>query len=124
MAVVWGPLAGYFAAKAPESLHLTPVSPALDGLQSPIVFDISITGYHHAVAVTWQTSIDQLNETAQHLSARLALLAPDPVPAFLLDMAVPNGESEDQHGALADLATVSLVTRETDGERFSVHHLV
>ena len=83
-----------------------------------------ITGYHHAVAVTWQTSVDQLNESAQHLLARLAFLAPDPVPAFLLDVAIPGVEAGDQHGALTDLAAVSLVTRETEGERFTVHRLV
>jgi tetratricopeptide (TPR) repeat protein len=83
-----------------------------------------ITGYHHAVAVTWQTSVDQLNDAARHLLAQLAFLAPDPVPAFLLDVAIPGVEAEDQHGALTDLATVSLVTRETEGERFSVHRLV
>jgi mxaJ protein len=42
LAVVWGPLAGYFAAKQPGTLTLTPVSPAWDGPQSPIVFDISM----------------------------------------------------------------------------------
>jgi len=83
-----------------------------------------ITGYHHAVAATWQTSVDQLNEAARHLLARLAFLAPDPVPVFLLDVAVPGVAAEDQHGALTDLAVVSLVTREIDGERFSVHRLV
>jgi hypothetical protein len=83
-----------------------------------------ITGYHHAIAVTWQTSVDQLNEAARHLLARLAFLAPDPVPAFLLDVEIPGVVAENQHGALADLAAVSLVTIETEGERFSVHRLV
>ena len=83
-----------------------------------------ITGYHHAVAATWQTSVDQLTEAGRHLLERLAFLAPDPVPMFLLDVAVPDAEAEDQYGALADLAAVSLVTREIEGERFSVHRLV
>ena len=83
-----------------------------------------ITGYHHAVAASWQTSVDQLTEAGRHLLERLAFLAPDPVPMFLLDVAVPDAEAEDQYGALADLAAVSLVTREIEGERFSVHRLV
>ena len=41
-AVVWGPTAGYFAAKAKAPMVLTPVQPWLDGPQSPMVFDISM----------------------------------------------------------------------------------
>jgi mxaJ protein len=42
VAVVWGPLAGYFAAKAAHPLRLTPVRPWLDGPQWPMAFDISM----------------------------------------------------------------------------------
>ena len=42
VAVVWGPLAGYFAARSPVPLKLTPVQPWLDGPQWPMVFDISM----------------------------------------------------------------------------------
>jgi mxaJ protein len=42
IAVVWGPTAGYFAARSPVPLRLIPVSPWLDGPQSPMVFDISM----------------------------------------------------------------------------------
>jgi mxaJ protein len=42
LAVVWGPLAGYFAARASHPLRLTPVQPWLDGPQWPMVFDISM----------------------------------------------------------------------------------
>ncbi len=42
VAVVWGPLAGYFAAKEPGKLRLTPVQPAFDGPQWPMAFDISM----------------------------------------------------------------------------------
>lgn len=42
VAVVWGPLAGYFAAKAAHPLTVTPVQPWLDGPQWPMVFDISM----------------------------------------------------------------------------------
>jgi mxaJ protein len=41
-AIVWGPLAGFFAARSPEPLDLSPVSPAADGPRLPFVFDISM----------------------------------------------------------------------------------
>jgi hypothetical protein len=69
-----------------------------------------ITGFHHAVAATWQTSVDQLTEAGLRLLERLAFLASDPVPMFLLDVAVPEAEAEDHHPALEDLTAVSLLT--------------
>ncbi|MER8522845.1 substrate-binding domain-containing protein [Mesorhizobium sp. M0644] len=42
MAVVWGPLAGYFAARQKVALRITPVSPRVDGPQLPMIFDISM----------------------------------------------------------------------------------
>jgi tetratricopeptide (TPR) repeat protein len=83
-----------------------------------------ITGYHHAVAATWQTSVDQLTEAGRHLLERLAFLAPDPVPVTLLDVAVPYTAAEDLDEALVDLTAVSLATRDAEGERFAVHRLV
>jgi mxaJ protein len=41
LAAVWGPLAGYFAARQTETLDLTPVQPAVDG-PLPQVFAISM----------------------------------------------------------------------------------
>ena len=41
-AVVWGPLAGYFATRQPIPLDVTPVSPQADSPERPFVFDISI----------------------------------------------------------------------------------
>jgi mxaJ protein len=41
-AVVWGPLAGYFAGRQPIALDVTPVSPPSDSPARPFVFDISI----------------------------------------------------------------------------------
>jgi mxaJ protein len=41
VAAVWGPLAGYFVARASEPLALVPVHPAMDA-QLPQVFDISM----------------------------------------------------------------------------------
>ncbi len=42
LAIVWGPLAGYFAAREAEKLALTPVQPSPDGPGWPMAFDISM----------------------------------------------------------------------------------
>ncbi|HKQ12821.1 MAG TPA: substrate-binding domain-containing protein [Steroidobacteraceae bacterium] len=42
VAVVWGPLAGYFARQSKPALHLQPVSPLIDGPMLPMAFDISM----------------------------------------------------------------------------------
>ena len=42
VAIVWGPLAGYFAQRAAHPLRIRPVTPWLDGPQWPMVFDISM----------------------------------------------------------------------------------
>jgi mxaJ protein len=42
VAIVWGPLAGYFAKRQPVRLALTPVSPKVDRPLLPFVFDISV----------------------------------------------------------------------------------
>jgi mxaJ protein len=42
VAVVWGPLGGYFAAKSPTKLRVEPVKPQLDGPSWPMAYDISM----------------------------------------------------------------------------------
>jgi mxaJ protein len=42
VAVVWGPLAGYFAKKSPVPLDIAPVSPQVDLPFLPFVFDIAM----------------------------------------------------------------------------------
>ena len=42
VAVVWGPLAGYFAKQSPVPLEIEPVSPQIDLPFLPFVFDISM----------------------------------------------------------------------------------
>ncbi|HEX8851588.1 MAG TPA: substrate-binding domain-containing protein [Gemmatimonadaceae bacterium] len=42
VAVAWGPLAGYFAAREPARLALTPVTPQIELPYLPFVFDISM----------------------------------------------------------------------------------
>lgn len=41
-ALVWGPLAGYFATRQPMPLELSPISPQIDSPSLPFVFDISM----------------------------------------------------------------------------------
>lgn len=84
----------------------------------------TVTGYPRAVAVTWQASVAQLTEPGRHLLERLAWLAPEKVPEFLLDVPIPGAEHENLQDALADLAAYSLVTRDADGPFFLVHRLV
>jgi mxaJ protein len=42
LALVWGPLAGYFATKSPVPLRLEPVTPWMADMQWPMQFDISV----------------------------------------------------------------------------------
>lgn len=42
VAIVWGPLAGYFAAKSGVPLRIQPVTPWLDSMEWPMQFDISV----------------------------------------------------------------------------------
>jgi mxaJ protein len=42
VAIVWGPLAGYFSQRSRPPLVLQPVTPAIDGPMLPMVFDISM----------------------------------------------------------------------------------
>ena len=84
-----------------------------------------ITGYHHAVAETWQASVDQLTPGARDLLQRLAFLAPEPVPESLLDVPVPGAATaDDPHAALDDLTKYSLATRDPETETFLLHRLI
>jgi mxaJ protein len=42
VAIVWGPLAGYFAARQETQLVIAPVVPQADGARLPMVFDIAL----------------------------------------------------------------------------------
>ena len=88
-------------------------------------FDERVMQYPRSVAITWQTSVDQLSTLARGLLHRLAWLAPEPIPESLLDVAVPDSpDAGDPLEALAELETYSLVTRSADRPTFSVHRLV
>jgi mxaJ protein len=42
IAIVWGPLAGFYAKRQLVSLKLSPVEPQIDGARLPMLFDISM----------------------------------------------------------------------------------
>jgi tetratricopeptide (TPR) repeat protein len=93
-------------------------------------FDKTLTSYDHdtGLAATWATSVARLTAESCRLLDRLAMLAPDPVPDFLLEVAVP-GEAADYDAkkARAGLFAYSLIAR-TSGEDgikgFAMHRLV
>jgi tetratricopeptide (TPR) repeat protein len=89
--------------------------------------------YPLSVAVTWQTSFDQLTASGRELLNLLAWFAPAPIPESLLETGdgpwgkPASGEPQelaDPHDALADLEAYSLVTRAAGSPTFSVHRLV
>jgi len=88
-------------------------------------YDARLMQYPKSVAVTWQTSFDQLGEPARRLLQRLAWLEEAPIPESLLNVAVPETAVEHEaHAALAQLESYSLVTRADAAPSFTVHRLV
>ena len=87
--------------------------------------------YEHdtGLAATWATSVDRLSPESRRLLDRLAMLAPDPIPDLLIDVAVPDQTGDyDAYRARAGLYAYSLITRAIgeDGSAngFVVHRLV
>jgi tetratricopeptide (TPR) repeat protein len=88
-------------------------------------YDERLMQYPKSVAVTWQTSFDQLDASARQLLQRLAWLSPAPIPESLLEVPIADGENEtDPFAALAELESYSLVTRSPDNPSFTVHRLM
>ena len=92
-------------------------------------FDERLTHYPKSVAVTWQTSFDQLTLAARQLLHRLAWFTPDPIPESLFDVPVSTGAPPAAHPAppreaLVELEKYSLVTRAPKSPTFTVHRLV
>ena len=83
VAVVWGPLAGYFAHRATHPLRLAPVKPWLDGPQWPQVFDISMGVRKEDVKLR------------QTLEAELEKHRPE-IDRLLADYGVPRADSGTQ----------------------------
>ena len=87
--------------------------------------DPRLMQYPRSVAITWQTTFEQLSEPAKLLLRRLAWLAAAPIPESLLDVAVSGAAAEeDAYAALAELESYSLVTRAGAAPSFTVHRLV
>jgi len=71
VAVVWGPLAGYFAAQASIPLALAPVEPWRDGTELPMAFYISM-GVRRGDNALLQRLNDSLERNHTAISAILA----------------------------------------------------
>jgi mxaJ protein len=67
LAVVWGPLAGYFAKKQAVPLAVVPVSPAVEPPGLPFAFDISV-----GVKKGDQQLRDELNHILARRRSRIA----------------------------------------------------
>jgi mxaJ protein len=70
VAVVWGPLAGYFARQLQPELHLQTVSPLADGPMLPMAFDISV-GVRKEDAALRRELDDVLTRRAPQIEALL-----------------------------------------------------
>lgn len=69
VALVWGPLAGYFAARSPVPLRLEPVTPWMDDMQWPMQFDVSV-----GVRRDNQKLLKEIDGTLTHGSAEIRRL--------------------------------------------------
>ena len=81
VAVVWGPMAGYFAAREPSPLTIKPVQPWQDGTGLPMAFDISM-GVRRGDYALLERLDDSLERNRAAISAILAdyhvPILPDP----------------------------------------------
>jgi hypothetical protein len=91
--------------------------------------DPTLMGSERTLATTWTTSIQRLSPEGRRLLDRLAMLAPDPIPDWLLDVEVP-GEAAgyDPLGARAGLFAYSLIAHAKSVDNVTrgivVHRLV
>jgi tetratricopeptide (TPR) repeat protein len=85
-------------------------------------YDKRLMNYPSSVAVTWQTTIEELSHSERKLLNILAWLAPEPIPLSLLEGNIV--DVADARDALAGLASWSLARWMADGEGFTVHRLV
>ncbi len=80
LAVVWGPIAGYFISADHLPLTLSPVSPAVDSSGIPFTYSISMAVHKRDLLLR-----DQLSKSIVHLRPTIAkLLAQTHVPALPL----------------------------------------
>jgi mxaJ protein len=71
VAVVWGPLAGYFSTRQEAPVRLAPVKPQFDGPRLPMVFDISM-GVRKEDEALRQEIDDALQRRRSEIAAILA----------------------------------------------------
>jgi tetratricopeptide (TPR) repeat protein len=91
--------------------------------------DPSLTGSEKTLATTWATSVQRLSSASRRLLDRLAMLAPDPIPDWLLDAKVPGEMADyDPGGARAGLFAYSLIAHAKSDDGVTrgviVHRLV
>jgi len=84
VAVVWGPLAGYFARQLRPELHLQAVAPLIDGPMLPMVFDVSMGVRKNDLAL--RRELDQV--LAHKAAAIRALLREYGIPVLAGDQLV------------------------------------
>ena len=84
--------------------------------------DARLMKYPSSVAVTWQTTVEQLRTAERALLNVLAWLAPEPVPYLVLKYWLVDGSEAGD--ALSGLASWSVVRWTAEGDAFSVHRLV
>ena len=78
--------------------------------------------YPKSVAITWQTSFDEISDDARRLLTLLAELAPDPIPRGIIEDGDDSGDLED---AFVELDRYLLVrVLEEPPDTFTVHRLV
>jgi mxaJ protein len=82
VAIVWGPTAGYFAARQDPPLRVTLVTPQIDGPRLPMVFDANM-----GVRKDDQSLLDDVN-------AALARLKPQ-IDAILAEYHVPRADLKE-----------------------------
>jgi quinoprotein dehydrogenase-associated probable ABC transporter substrate-binding protein len=87
-AVVWGPLAGYFASRSGVPLDITPVTPSVDRTGLPFVFEISMGVRRGAIA--FRAQLDDVIERRQA-----------DFRSILRHFAVPLIEDDDHTSAIA-----------------------
>src|SRR5262249_34833320 len=101
-------------------------------------FDARLMHYPRSVAVTWETTLVQLDEPARALLRLLAWLAPAPIPLLLLEsnaasqilataVAGPDGNTPASHADLEEARTALIkfsMTRWEGDETLRVHRLV
>ncbi len=91
--------------------------------------DPSLTGSERTLATTWETSVARLTPESRRLFDRLAMLAPEPIPDSLLDVAVPReAAGYNAYAVRKGLYAYSLITRARteDGAArgFTLHRMV